>query len=84
MQLETLPTSVNMMAATEDFYGTNESPISFGMATGVMVPDATFCVPIGVPYEFYANLSYRSMPIAYVTGLFLAQSATPDAPLAAS
>ena len=72
------------MAATEDFYGTNDATLTFAMATGVMVPEATFCVPLGVPYEFYANLSYRSMPNAYVTGLFLAQSATSDSPLAAS
>ena len=82
--LDTLTMSVNMMAAKEDFYGTNEATIIFGDAVGMMLPDAEFCVPMGVPYEFYANLSYRSMPNAYVTGLILAQTATPETALAAS
>ena len=48
---------VNQMAATEDFYATNLSMITFSMAEGMMLPDSTFCVPLNTYYEFYAYLS---------------------------
>ena len=48
---------IAMMAAEEDYYFTNPAMISFDAATAAMMADSEFCVPAGVYYEFYANLS---------------------------
>lgn len=62
-----LETEIAKLAVTSDFYYQNAAEITFENFTGQVDPDASFCVPDGVYYEFYANLAATPDGISQVT-----------------
>ena len=64
------------MAASGDFYGTNSQILSFDMPSGV-VDGAEFCVPTGVPFEFYSSMSTMTQVNGAVSALQLVKASDP-------
>ena len=61
------------MAASTDFYGTNSQEITYMLPVG-QLDGAEFCVPSGVPFEFYSSLSTDTVTNGAVSALQLVKS----------
>ena len=76
MDIVALAARIDAMAASGDFYGTNSQALTFDMNSGV-VDGAEFCVPTGVPFEFYSSMSTMSQINGAVSALQLVKASDP-------
>ena len=74
MAITALETEIGKLTVTSDYYYQNASMITFGSFEGLIEPDAMFCVPAGIYFEFYANLAASPDSISQITKFQLSDS----------
>lgn len=80
MKIDELEPMIQMMAATTDYFDINEAQITFTQAGPAAINNTQFCVPMGVPYEFYATIAASGMFNGYLTDFSLRQDDQPGVP----
>lgn len=72
MALDAIIPIIEAQAVGGDFWVTNASEIDFNMGSSSQVDsNSSFCVPAGVPFEFFTTIAAQQEANAAVTGLQL-------------